>query len=85
MKRKWFWGVALIVIGSWLWLSKLGMPYISFSRNWPLILVGLGIYLIIRKIVKQQRRQKSVTDILNQLESGKIDADKAISEIRRGK
>ena len=46
MRRMIGWGVFFVVLGLWIWLSALGVPYISFATNWPLLLVALGVYII---------------------------------------
>ena len=33
MRRRYWWGIILIIIGLWIWLSSLGVPFISFSKN----------------------------------------------------
>jgi hypothetical protein len=76
-------GIVLVVVGLWIWLSHLGVPYIDFSRNWPLLLVALGAYIVVRRIVRRAHRRRRTSDVLNDLEKGRIDAEKAINEIRR--
>jgi hypothetical protein len=86
MRRMIGWGVFLVVLGLWIWLSALGVPYISFATNWPLLLVALGVYIIVHRARRHRRwYRKSASDVLLDLESGKIDADKAVDEIRRSK
>lgn len=86
MKRTIWWGAVLVVVGLWIWLSALGVPYIAFSRNWPLLIVAFGIYVIVRRIQRHRRRhRKSASDVITDLESGKIDPDKAVDEIRRNR
>ncbi len=86
MRRVIGWGVFLILLGLWIWLSALGVPYIAFSRNWPLLVVGFGIYIIVRRVMRQSRRcRKSTSDVITDLESGRIDVDKAVAEIRRSR
>jgi len=80
MRRLW-WGVALLVLGLWIWLSALGVPYISFRTNWPLLLVALGVYIIVRRW-RRGRGRRRVRVIINDLESGRVDVEEAISEIR---
>jgi len=80
MRRLW-WGVALLVLGLWIWLSALGVPYISFRTNWPLLLVALGVYIIVRRL-RRGRGRRRVRVIINDLESGRVDVEEAISEIR---
>ncbi|OYD16389.1 hypothetical protein CH330_02950 [candidate division WOR-3 bacterium JGI_Cruoil_03_51_56] len=84
MKRIWC-GIVIMVVGLWIWLSCLGVPYISFSKNWPLLLIALGIYIIARRVRKAVRTHRSAGVIINDLEDGKINAEDAISEIKRGK
>lgn len=82
MRRLW-WGLFLLILGVWIWLSKLGVPYVSFSRNWPLILIAFGVYLIVRTIRRRQRRsgRGRVRVIIDQLEEGRIGVEEAITEI----
>ena len=81
MKRLW-WGVAVLGFGLWIWLSALGVPYISFSRNWPLLIIAFGVLVVVRRvrrIVRHRRRQ--VRYVIDDLEEGKIDVEDAISEM----
>jgi len=80
------WGLFLVLVGAWIWLSALGVPYINFGRDWPLLVVAFGIYAIYRRIARHRRHhRKSAADVIADLESGKIDADKAVAEIRRSR
>lgn len=84
MRRMIGWGLFFIVLGLWIWLSALGVPYISFATNWPLLLVALGVYIVVHRLRRHRRwYRKSAADVITDLESGKIDADKAVDEIRR--
>ncbi len=86
MRRMVGWGVTLVVVGLWIWLSALGVPYLEFGRNWPLLIVAFGIYIIVHRVRRYRRwHHKSASDVLSDLESGRIDADKAVNEIRRWK
>lgn len=85
MMRLW-WGITILVLGLWIWLSHLGVPYISFSRNWPLLFVALGVYIIVRRIRRMRRQgRRRVRVVIDQLEQGRIDAEEAISEIKGAK
>ncbi len=42
-----YWGILLIVVGFWIWASNHNIIVFKFSRDWPILLVLLGIYLII--------------------------------------
>lgn len=85
MKRTLWWGLTLVVVGLWIWLSALGVPYIEFSRNWPLLIVALGVYIIVRRVRRHRWHRKSASDVITDLESGRIDVDKAVTEIRRSR
>jgi hypothetical protein len=85
MKRMLWWGVTLVVVGLWIWLSALGIPYMVFSRDWPLLLVALGVYIVARRARRHARRRRSAGNVITDLEAGKIDVDKAINEIRRSR
>ena len=41
------WGIMLVVVGLWIWASNHGMAVFRFSRDWPVLFVLLGIYIII--------------------------------------
>ena len=79
------WGVVLVLIGLWIWLSALGVPYMVFSRDWPLLIVAVGINIVVRRITRAARRRRSSAQVISDLESGKIDADRAVIEIRRSR
>ncbi len=86
MRRMISWGVFLVLLGAWIWLSALGVPYIDFSRNWPLLIVASGIYIIVHRVLRRRRwLRKSASAVITDLESGKIDVDKAVAEIRRSR
>lgn len=85
MRRVIGWGVFLVILGLWLWLSALGVPYISFAQNWPLLIVAFGVWLIVRRLVRRSRRRRTKTKVLSDLEQGRIDVEKAIVQIRRSK
>ncbi|MEO0216169.1 MAG: DUF5668 domain-containing protein [candidate division WOR-3 bacterium] len=43
--------IFLIVLGGWIWASNWGITVFSFYRDWPviLILIGMGILLKFRR------------------------------------
>jgi len=86
MKRIIGWGIFLVLLGAWMWLSELGVPYISFATNWPLLIVAFGVYIIVQRVSRHRRwHRRSASRVLSDLESGRIDADKAVEEIRRSR
>lgn len=77
-----FWAIVFIVLGLWIWLSNLG--YLYFKRDWPILLVIIGIYIIISGVsgsVKRKSR-KDVKKILKELEEGKINVEEAVKKMR---
>jgi len=38
----------LIVLGAWIWASNYGVIIFSFYRDWPIIVVVVGIYIFIK-------------------------------------
>lgn len=85
MKRLVGWGIFMVVVGLWIWLSALGVPYMEFRRDWPLLIVAAGIAIIVRRIRRHIRQGRSQSQIIADLEAGKIDVEKAIIQIRRSK
>ncbi|MBN2379250.1 hypothetical protein JXM67_05555 [candidate division WOR-3 bacterium] len=77
-----FWGLVFIAVGLIIWFANLGwMP--PFAQWWPFLLVAIGACIIIFVLVKTLRRHRSVGDIIDKLENGKINVDDAVNEIRR--
>lgn len=88
--RKFFWGLVTVSIGGTIWASNLGYLNLSFKfgRDWPILIVGIGLMSIWDALFgrhwwehkfKGQRGGKcaNTSDILQDLESGKIDAKEA--------
>ncbi|MEO0253998.1 MAG: DUF5668 domain-containing protein [candidate division WOR-3 bacterium] len=76
----------LIFIGLLIWFLNLGyLSFFKWSRDWPLIIVFVGIYMIISSLGKRNRIKKSkrrkVLEILERLEKGEINVDEAKKEI----
>ena len=84
-------GMLVCAIGVWVWLSNLGVPGVSFSRNWPLLIVLAGLHIVFSRLrrrrhtsrVRWTRRERETdSDVLSELEDGKIDVEAAINRIR---
>jgi len=43
----WF-ALFLIFIGAWIWASNHGITIFSFYRDWPVIIIIIGLYLFIK-------------------------------------
>ncbi len=85
MRRLLWWGGILVVVGLWIWLSALHVPYMVFRRDWPLLIVALGVYIIVRRVRRQARRRRTASQVISDLESGRIDVESAVIQIRRTK
>jgi len=78
-------GLVVLGLGLWLWLSNLGVPYVTFSRNWPLLLVALGVYVVVRVATRRRYRRRTRAEILDDLEAGRINVEQAVDKLRRGR
>ena len=60
MVRSILWGLIIIAIGLWVWLANLGvMPSgIVFSRDWPIIIVIVGLTAVAEGIARWIRRRR---------------------------
>jgi hypothetical protein len=68
MRRIW-WGIILVIIGLWIWFSHMGIPFLSFGRDWPIILIIWGIWIIIKTIRKTVGSQRIKGTINNESET----------------
>ena len=48
MIRTIIWGLVIMAIGMWIWLAKLGVVAsgIIFHRDWPVIIVIIGLLTV---------------------------------------
>jgi len=76
---RFFWGFTLIVLGLWLWLSNMG--YLNFKRDWPIILIAIGIYEVIIGL-SGGRKAPRTKKVLDKLEKGKISAEDAVNLLK---
>ena len=54
-----FWvALFLIVLGAWIWASNYGIVIFSFYRDWPIIIVVIGIYTFIKLRRRKHRRDR---------------------------
>ncbi|TET24098.1 MAG: hypothetical protein E3J78_01705 [Candidatus Cloacimonadota bacterium] len=81
--RIWF-ALALIVLGVLFWLGKFGIIDFYWDRDWPVILIAIGVFSFVNIMVKKSKRgrKSKKTAILNKLNDGDIDAEEAISKIK---
>ncbi len=88
------WGLIFIGIGSIVWAHNYGLLSLSlnFSRDWPVILIGLGLFCIWKSVSLKSRsgktplkgRKRNITDILEDVEKGNETAKDAIRELNEG-
>jgi len=50
-----FSSLLLILVGLWIWASNYGIQVFSFYRDWPLLFVVLGLWILL-KINKRRKR-----------------------------
>ncbi len=59
MIRTIIWGLVVAAIGVWIWLGNLEIiRQIRFSRDWPLIIVIIGLLTVAEGISHYIRRRK---------------------------
>jgi hypothetical protein len=88
--RKFFWGLAISTAGGLIWVSNLGYVELSFKfgRDWPIFIVAIGLMSVWDALFGRhwwghrfgcQRKEKraDISGILEDLESGKINAEEA--------
>ncbi|HTW91160.1 MAG TPA: hypothetical protein VMH22_05570 [bacterium] len=61
MIRTIIWGLIIMAIGFWIWLAKLGKitSGIVFSRDWPVIIIIIGLLTVgegVSWIIRRGRR-----------------------------
>ncbi len=49
-----FFAIMLIMIGAWIWASNYNIVIFSFYRDWPILIVVIGVYIFIR--LRRRRR-----------------------------
>ena len=77
-------GLILALIGTWAWVSNLGVDgYFSFHRSWPVLIVLFGVWLVVRAIrFAVRHRGLRSKDVIRDLERGRIDVDEALARLR---
>ncbi len=78
--------IILIVLGALFWMGKFGIIDFYWSRDWPVVLIGAGVFSLINYIAGRVKRggrsQRKKRDILGRLERGDIDAEEAIRKMK---
>ncbi len=47
-------GILLIALGVLIWLSNLEVLNIAWRRDWPLLLIVIGIIALLRQIIRRK-------------------------------
>ncbi len=83
--------LVLIAAGVLIWLANLGVLSWNWGRDWPWILIVLGVLGIIGEITRRIRRairrgpamrRVNRAEILRELEEGRITAEEAERRLR---
>lgn len=61
MIRTIIWGLIVIAIGAWIWLANLGVitSGIVFSRDWPVIIIIVGLLTVAEGVSWAFRRGRN--------------------------
>ncbi len=46
--------VLLVIIGAVIWLSNLGLLHILWRRDWPMIIVLIGLFQLLKCLTKRR-------------------------------
>ncbi len=82
-------GIFLIILGLFIWFLNLGVfSFWKWERDWPWILVIIGIFSIIGYLKKKFRKgrkfkKEKIKDILDKIEKGEINIEEAIKRIKK--
>jgi len=85
MTNKIWWAIILIVLGILFWLGKFDIINFYWSRDWPVILIAVGIFYLVNTLVRGKKRptSKLKNEILRKLENGEIDAEEAVRRLKK--
>lgn len=53
-----FWGIIIIGVGIWIWLANYGIASFKWSRDWPVIIVIIGLATLLEGIAWVKKRRK---------------------------
>ena len=82
--RAW-WGVIVTLVGVWIWASNRDlMDVYQFSKTWPILLVVAGSWILYRGLRRWSRRRvMSKSDVISDLERGRIDVEDAVDRLKK--
>jgi len=92
--RKFFWGLAIMAIGGLFWANNFGLVDLSFrfSRDWPVIIVAVGLLSLWNALFGRQwwahyfrserrERRDKVLRVMEALERGNITVEEAVKRM----
>jgi hypothetical protein len=47
-------GIILIAVGVLIWLSNLGIIHVWWRRDWPVLLIVIGVLALIKTIIRRR-------------------------------
>lgn len=97
IRRFSFTALIIMLIGVWIWLSNLEIYIFNWKRDWPVVLIVLGVYWLISSLIGERRRRfywkgichrnykkerDEIREVLADLSEGKIKAEEAAERIK---
>jgi hypothetical protein len=84
--RVW-WGTIVALVGVWIWASNRSLLDVyQFSRTWPILLVVFGTWILYRGLRRwSSRRVLSKSDVITDLERGRISVEDAVTRLQRAR
>ena len=83
--------IFLIILGVFIWFLNLGIfSFWSWKRDWPWILIIIGIFSLFQHIKRKIKRsekfkRQKIEEIIDKLEKGEINVEEAIKRIKKEK
>jgi hypothetical protein len=96
---KLLWGILWIALGTWILLSNYGLLTngFSFHRDWPIVLIAVGLIILVRSFTRRRRiveidhgsccgdeapDKPARSEILKAVEDGTMTADEAAAKLQ---
>jgi len=86
MNNKIWFGFIMIVLGTFFWLGKFGIINFYWNRDWPIILIVIGLVSLVNIFTGRKRKisRNNRAEILKKLENEEIDVTEAIKLLKNG-
>lgn len=79
-------GIFFVGVGLLIWLGNLHLlPIVNWDRDWPWILVFLGLWIISKPLFGRRPKRalrKKIENVIKDLEAGKITPEEAEKKIK---